>query len=222
MAARGVRKKCPEGSEEKMRWGYILCIHPSVYDPSDDTYLILEFFDENPEILKGASVLEIGSGSGIISIHAIALGASRAVSIDISQLACEYTLYNAERALGDLDVAKIDVLRGDAALAMRKGSYFDLIIINPPYLPQEETTGDPLLDSALYGGKSGVEVTASILKSISERIRGNYTILLIHSSITGLNFTLEMMRSLSIRPFIVKERSFFFEKLYLIEGKKIG
>lgn len=222
MSNRRDDKECPESSEEKLRWGYNLCIHPSIYDPSDDTYMILEYIDSHPELLKGSKVLEVGSGSGIISIHATLLGASQVVSIDISQIACEYTQLNAERTLGRGRAAIIETIRGDAAFALRNGISFDLIIINPPYLPSDRSTGDLMLDRALFGGASGADIAMEIIKSIYERVKNSYIVLIVLSSISELNSFLELLRSFSIAPSIVSEKSFFFEKLYLIEGRKVG
>lgn len=72
-----------------------------------------------------ASVLDLGSGSGILAIAALRLGATRAVAVDTDPLAVEATAANAERnGVGD-------------ALTVRRGSVeavgdarFDLVLAN--------------------------------------------------------------------------------------------
>ena len=59
------------------------------------TRLCLELIEKNLE--KGSKVLDLGCGSGILSIGAILLGAENAVAVDIEQNAAETALENAEK-----------------------------------------------------------------------------------------------------------------------------
>ncbi|MFP3268717.1 MAG: 50S ribosomal protein L11 methyltransferase [Desulfurococcales archaeon] len=215
-----VGEKCPEGAKEELRWSYKICIPPSVYDPSDDTYLILDYLERNGHLVKGASVLDIGTGSGIISLLSSQLGAKRVISIDISQQACEATSYNAKKVLNEKSDV-IDVIMSDGVRAIRKGSHFDLVLMNPPYLPEGEKTGDLSLDRALEGGATGAEVSISLLTGISETLSGSYTLLLVASSLGNAEKVMNAMRSLSYIVSIESERKYFFETLYLIKGEKV-
>jgi ribosomal protein L11 methyltransferase len=62
--------------------------HPS-------TRLILEVLCD--EDLHGRDVLDVGCGSGILSIAAVALGAGRAIATDVDPIAVSVTAMNAER-----------------------------------------------------------------------------------------------------------------------------
>ena len=67
-------------------------IYPNVFSPKyfNDT----EFFVDNLKVKKGEDFLEIGCGTGIISIFASFKGASKVVAIDISPIAVENTREN--------------------------------------------------------------------------------------------------------------------------------
>lgn len=78
----------------------------------------------------GASVLDLGCGSGVVSVFA-AQRAGRVVATDINPTAVRCTRINA--LLNGVD-GKIEVREGDlfAALADER---FDVVVFNPPYLP---------------------------------------------------------------------------------------
>jgi len=62
-------------------------------------------------ITSGGSVLDIGCGSGILSIISLLLGARQVVACDIDTSAVEVTKKNA--ALNPVDPAKLNVYAGD-------------------------------------------------------------------------------------------------------------
>ena len=63
---------------------FIINTHDNVYIPAEDSYLLAE----NLEIKPDQSVLEIGTGSGIVAMYASRLSDSITVS-DINFDACE-------------------------------------------------------------------------------------------------------------------------------------
>jgi ribosomal protein L11 methyltransferase len=75
----------------------------------------------------GATVLDVGSGSGILSIAAIQLGAARAVAVEIDAEAEPFALENAVRN-GVAD--RVDFLTGDARLLIPLLGRRDLVVAN--------------------------------------------------------------------------------------------
>jgi ribosomal protein L11 methyltransferase len=61
------------------------------------TSLVAEELDEHASELAGATVLDVGCGSGILALVALLLGAERAVAIDIDPDVVEIVLENAGR-----------------------------------------------------------------------------------------------------------------------------
>ena len=76
---------------------------PMVYEPSDDTFLMLK----NIKIGKGENVLDMGTGSGIIGIHCAKNGAN-VTSADINPYAVELAEKNA-----GLNNVKINVIQSN-------------------------------------------------------------------------------------------------------------
>ncbi len=85
------------------------------------TALCLEWLDE--VVLDGARVLDVGSGSGILSVAALKLGGARALAIDIDPQALIASRENAERnGVGDRLTVQ------DAALPW--GAGYDIVVAN--------------------------------------------------------------------------------------------
>ena len=83
---------------------------------------------------RGARILDIGTGSGAIAISLAKLvKEAKVVAIDISQEALAIARKNAEQLGADVEFVEADAL-GDLS---RLGE-FDIIVSNPPYIPQSD------------------------------------------------------------------------------------
>lgn len=104
-------------------------VHPDVFPPhlTFSTKILLDFVDELN--LDHKTFLELGCGSGIISLLASKKGAEVTAS-DINQTALDYLNINASRNKMSVKTIYSDVFEN------LEGEYFDYIIINPPYYPQ--------------------------------------------------------------------------------------
>ncbi|WP_326701447.1 methyltransferase [Streptomyces sp. NBC_01754] len=100
---------------------------PGVYAPQHDTQLLMEAVNRE-EIGPGTEVLDLGTGSGALALHAAQRGA-RVTAVDVARRAVLTARLNAL-----IRRRRITVQRSDLLSALPGRSY-DLVICNPPYVP---------------------------------------------------------------------------------------
>ena len=112
--------------------GLELVINPGVFHPG--MYLSTQYFLEfiGKLELKGRSALELGAGSGLISLWCARAGVEMTAS-DISSLAVQNISEGAERNSLKLEIVQSDLFQDLPA------KQFDYIFINPPYYPGTPT-----------------------------------------------------------------------------------
>jgi release factor glutamine methyltransferase len=119
--------------------------------------------------------LDVGTGSGCI---ALALAAENpfvhVVATDVSAAAAEVARRNAARlGLG----GRLDVRCGDLLDDLLPRERFDLIVSNPPYIPEAEyRTLEPNVRDyeprlALHGGEDGLDVARRLIAAAAGRLR---------------------------------------------------
>ncbi len=180
---------------------------PSVYEPSEDSFLLAEA--ALAEIKGRERILEVGCGSGIISAVIKASTKAIVAGIDINPHAAACTRLNGvEAIIGDL-------------LSCIKGK-FDLIIFNPPYLPTLEGTKKDWIDVALDGGHDGREIIFRFLEEAGSRLAENGWILMVVSSLTGIEEVKSKMESMGYCVEGKGQERFMFEQLAVLSGTKMG
>lgn len=148
----------------------------SPYTPQEDSFLLKEFVKR---CAKGI-VLDMGTGSGIQAKEAAhSKRTSEIYAVDISRTAIKY----AKKNLDGKKHKKIKWIIGDLFSRFKSVKYlhyFDTIIFNPPYLPENYRTKD----TALTGGKTGARVIERFLMQAGRHLKPNGKILLVFSSLT--------------------------------------
>ncbi|WP_297828020.1 HemK2/MTQ2 family protein methyltransferase [uncultured Methanobrevibacter sp.] len=191
---------------------FIINTDENVYIPAEDSYLLAD----NLQINEGQSVLEIGTGSGIVAMYASRLTDSVTVT-DINFDACRLAEENF-RANG---IEGIEILFGNLFEPV-KNRKFDVILFNTPYLPTEE---DEVLDNtinyAFDGGLNGRKVIDLFLNEVGNHLNDGGIVQLIQSSLSGNEETLEKLDSLGFIAEIAASEHFFFEDITLINAYKI-
>ncbi len=122
------------------------------------------------------SALDIGTGSGAISLSLVLEGIVRlAVGVDVSNLALEQAAEN--RARADLDDSvELRCVEGSPWDGVGPSETFDIIVCNPPYvteaemdeLPREVREHDPHV--ALLGGVDGLDMVREIARKATEHL----------------------------------------------------
>lgn len=174
-----------------------------IYLPKEDSFLLSEVIrKEIPKVLKKkkeAKFLEIGCGSGIQLEIALESGIKKQniFSCDISEDAVEHC-----RKLGFTSIK--------SNLFKDINGKFDIIIFNPPYLPNDKK----VVDKTIYGGKNGSEIINLFLKQAKNYLSDNGVIFLLTSSLTKKIKWREWKRKK------ILEKKLFFEKLHVYEIKR--
>ncbi|SHI50711.1 peptide chain release factor N(5)-glutamine methyltransferase [Propionispora hippei] len=141
--------------------GLAFQVSPAVLIPRPDTEILVETVLAKlaGQNTAAPALLDIGTGSGAIIISMLhTLTAATGVAVDISPEALLVARENAYR-LGVDD--RLTLCKGDVFSAVA-GRQFDVIVSNPPYIPQKDITGltsevrkEPHL--ALDGGVDGLD-----------------------------------------------------------------
>ena len=152
-------------------------VSPDVLIPRPETELLVIALLDRLKQHAGqpASVLDLGTGSGIIAICAARHAAgARITATDVSPAALKIAAANAAR----LEVAeRIRFLQSDLLASVPAGEPFDFIVSNPPYistaemaaLPTDVRNHEPHL--ALHGGEHGWEIVARLIDESAPRLR---------------------------------------------------
>lgn len=177
-----------------------------VYEPSDDSYLLLA----HVEVAPGEAFLEIGCGSGLIALHAARAGAV-VTATDINPNAVECTRRNA-RANG----LEVKVVESD--LFDKVKGLYDVIAFNPPYLPGE-TRSTSWVERSWSGGAEGSEVAAVFLSDAWRCLAPGGRIYMVFSSLGGLR-SLLMAAKGRYQWDLLEEKHLFFESIYAYRLKR--
>jgi release factor glutamine methyltransferase len=146
--------------------GRMFGINPTVLIPRPETELLVETGLSCLHDQKAASVLDLGTGSGIIAISiAAARPLWQVVATDISQGALDMARRNAAR-----HKVNIEFFLGSWYQAFPSQLQFDLILSNPPYIRE----GDQHLDQGdlRYEPRGALTDGADGLSAIREIVQG--------------------------------------------------
>ena len=191
---------------------FIISTDDNVYIPAEDSYLLAD----NLQIEKGQSVLEIGTGSGIVAMYASRL-TDRITVTDINFDACRL----AEENFRQNGIEGIEILFGNMFEPVENRK-FDVILFNTPYLPTED--GEVLEDTINYafdGGLNGRKVIDIFLNEVGNHLNDGGIVQMIQSSLSGNDETLEMLDERGFIAEIAASEHFFFEDITLINAYKI-
>jgi release factor glutamine methyltransferase len=153
------------GTEGFMGLDFI--VTPSVLIPRPDTELLVEKILELIDNSKDVHILDIGTGSGAISISlAHYLKHAHVDTVDISK---EATAVAKQNALQNQVEDRVRFLNGDLFEPLAADLKYDVIVSNPPYIPTEDIEAlqvevavhEPRL--ALDGGMDGYDFYRRII-----------------------------------------------------------
>lgn len=165
-----------------------------IYEPREDSFLLQKYVKK---YAKG-KVLDMGTGSGILAITVLEK-TKDVLAVDINSKVIKLLKKKGINAKVSNLFSKV------------KGK-FDLIIFNPPYLPEDKREPKDSA-SATTGGKKGYEIIERFLKQAKKFLKKDGKILIVFSSLTG--DVEEMIKKYDYKFKKLEEKKLFFEKLYV-------
>ncbi|RWX73233.1 MAG: hypothetical protein Metus_1207 [Candidatus Methanosuratincola subterraneus] len=181
--------------------GLEIRVFDGVYPPSEDTFLLMDAVSGE----RAARGLELCSGTGAVGLS-IASRVGEMVAVDLNPAAATNTLLNyrengmtAHVVVGDL----FSPLHGE----------FDLILMNPPYLPDGD--GAPA-DLAWSGGASGRLIIDRFISEVGDFMSPGGRAYMLQSSLNGIHESIERAESEGLDAQVVGRRDFEFESLVVI------
>lgn len=148
------------------------------------------------EALKGADVLELGTGSGAIAVAAARGGAGSVTVVDVSRRALATAWLNAR-----LNGVRVQPRHGDLFEPV-DGRFFDIVVSNPPYLPSAAIPKRGA-QRAWEGGRDGRAILERICDRVAHHLRPGGIVLLVHSSVNGVSRTLDALEQAGLRSDVI-------------------
>jgi release factor glutamine methyltransferase len=190
--------------------GFRLTVRPTVFHPR--YFISSECFAKFVDglDLRGKSVVDVGTGSGILALAAARAGAANVMATDINPNAALTAAENARtNGLGDRVVAVCTNLL--SAVAPR--SLFDVILSSPP-----KHAGEPrnLADRGWHAGPNYRDI-AALFDQSRERLKPGGRLYVMVSSDSDLNLLGTLVDRAGFRARLVHEQSLFIESLIIYE-----
>lgn len=172
---------------------------PGVFRPRSDAWMLAEALPV--EAASADAALDVFTGSGVLAIAAARAGARAVTAVDVSRRAVACTRVNAR-----LNGVAVRALRGDL-FGPVAGERFDLVVGNPPYVP---SGADALprrgAERAWEAGRDGRALLDRVCREAPARLRPGGVLLLVQSSICGVDATIGQLGDAGLSAGVVARR----------------
>ncbi|HEX8094566.1 peptide chain release factor N(5)-glutamine methyltransferase [Jatrophihabitans sp.] len=154
-----------------------LAVGPGVFIPRPETELLVEL--AAPWLVAGATVVDLGAGSGAIALSvAQEFPVARVIAVERSERALQWLRRNAgnRQAAGDSAVEVVPGDLTDPALLTGLSGGVAAVLANPPYVPESIRAGLPAElahdpDEALFAGPDGLALMPAVAELAARLLR---------------------------------------------------
>jgi release factor glutamine methyltransferase len=181
-----------------------------IYAPAEDTFLLADVLQK--ENLQGRAVLEIGCGSGFLTKLMVEKKAI-VTAVDINPAAVEAT-----KKLLKENKLIVQVLLSD--LFENVSGEFDLIVFNPPYLPENEDDEKVGSDIRYSGGPTGREIIERFVKESANHLVAGGKIMILISTLTGERETIALFEKFDFITRSIVRKKIDWEELIVLEARR--
>ena len=167
-------------------------VGPGVFVPRPETESLAERAIQTASTMavgdSGVRILDLCSGSGVLAIAlARAIPHATVVALEVSDDALPYLAQNVEDLAPEVLITHGSLESWASAVPPAS---LDLIVSNPPYVPDAEIPNDPEVQNydprlALYGGEDGLDLIRVIAEAASRALRPGGVVMLEHSNLQG-------------------------------------
>lgn len=180
-----------------------IAIFESVFWEPEDTASLRRLIRDTP-LVQGKRVLEIGTGSGLISLYCLRAGASSVVATDVNPAAVANAQYNVAglQLPGErFEARQVPLDDSGAFSVVREGERFDLIISNPPW---EDAAPAAIDEYALYD--DNFALLDSLLAGLPEHLAPDGRALLAYGCVTAIRTLCDMAEERGLQVRALDER----------------
>ena len=181
--------------------GFEIKIPAEVYEPREDTDLLADA----AERIANKDVLEVGCGSGIISLI-LAKNGNAVTAVDIDPKAVDATIENAVNNRTHINCFQSDLFQ-------HVHGQFDYVLFNFPYLPERITE-----ENRSWAAGEDIEVVRGFAHGAKNHLKPSGKLLFVISSLTNLEKVIKIFTFHGHTCKILAEKKIPWETLYLIEA----
>lgn len=186
----------------------VVLVHPEVFPPhlTLSTKIFLDFI--KPFELRNKNFLELGCGSGILSILAAKKGAA-VTATDINEKALEFLEKNAKDNSVNLNILKSDLFTN------LTDTSFDYILINPPYYPKHPKN---MKEQAWFCGEN-FEYFQNLFIELPNFTNSNNTVLMILSQDCNIKHIQSIANKNGLEIYCIFEKTVALERNFIYQIK---
>ncbi len=204
------RHKLKKTVTEKIK-GFAFTVYPSVFNPKD--YYSSEIFAGfilSLDDLDGRYILDMGCGSGIVSVIAASKGA-KCLAVDVNEMCVKSASENAAQN-GFTD--SITTVQSDLFEKVPASGKFDFIFFNPPYYAKEPASD---FERAFFTGE-GYTVLKEFIRKAGNYLASGGAVYFITSSDLDIDLFTGIIRAGGFEFNIIKKVNTFFETFYITKA----